>query len=75
MTRNGIVKLLKEYFAKKGQTMSYKEYVEQDDWPVRPVLVKRIAGPWNRVLRLVGEIEPLEPEPVVQEVKPSITEK
>jgi hypothetical protein len=79
MTRKTkLVEDLTEYFTKKGKFLSYNEYIQQDDVPYRPQLIKRTVGSWARLERMIGEIEapkPVAPPPAPPAPKPAATEK
>lgn len=63
MTKTKLVEDLKEYFASKGKFLTYSEYIEQEDAPYRPQLIKRAVGSWARLKTMVGQIE----APVVEQ--------
>lgn len=66
MNKSKIALVLKEYFIEKGRVLSYEEYRDATDAPIRLALVKRALGGWNRVLATVGDIPVKQtPEPVV----------
>lgn len=67
MTRTQVVEQLKKYFETKGKFLSYAEYIEQEDKPFRPQVIKKAVGRWPRLARLIGEVKPLVP------VKPPVT--
>lgn len=76
--RTKLVEDLREYFTAKGGFMTYNEYIQQDDVPYRPQLVKRVAGSWARLERMIGEIkapEPVAPPPAPPAPKPVANEK
>lgn len=69
MTRKTkLVEDLTEYFTAKGKFLTYNEYIQQDDVPYRPQLIKRTVGSWARLERMIGEIK--SPEPVAAPVPP-----
>lgn len=57
MTRTKLVEDLKGYFASKGKFLTYNEYLEAEDAPYRPQLVKRMVGSWARLQRMVDMVE------------------
>jgi hypothetical protein len=61
--RTKLVEELKAYFTEKGKFLQYHEYIEQDDKPYRPQLIKRVTGTWTRLERMIGEITPAVEEP------------
>lgn len=69
MSKAGIVKTLKEYFESKGKVLSYEEYLQADDAPIRPHLIKRYVGKWNRLENYIGDITPVE---VVEKPAPKV---
>lgn len=58
MTKTKLVEDLKEYFASKGKFLTYAEYVEAEDAPYRPQIIKRMVGSWARLRSMVGMVEP-----------------
>lgn len=58
MSKAGITSILREYFEEKGKFMTYEEYLQSTDKPVRPHLIKRYVGNWNKLQNLIGPIEP-----------------
>lgn len=68
MNKVRVTQALREYFKTKGRALSYEEYRDADDTPLRVNLVKRTLGGWNRVLATVGPIEKLE-EPIKEPVE------
>lgn len=71
--KTAIIKTIGNYFASKGKALTYEEYREADDAPVRIVLVKRAIGSWARLLNIVGDISqysgvlPVEPVYTVED--------
>lgn len=53
---------VREYFIDKGRVLTEIEYRESTDTPIRYRTLKRVIGPWNRLLNLVGPIEIKEEE-------------
>jgi len=84
MTKTKLVEDLKEYFASKGKFLTYAEYVEAEDAPYRPQIIKRMVGSWARLRSMVGMVEPElasvsepaveQPAPVVEETTPVAVE-
>lgn len=78
--KSTVIETLREYFTSKGRVLTAEEYKEAEDAPIRYQIVKRHAGPWGRLVRMIGEIKPLEvvkPAPVVEKpvVKPTPVKK
>lgn len=59
MKKSVVINTLREYFSSKGKALTYEEYRDSEDAPIRIQLVKRTLGTWNRVLNAVGPIEPI----------------
>lgn len=55
--KRSIIKTLGNYFAFKGKVLTYEEYKEEKDAPIRLILIKRSIGSWARLLKLVGDIK------------------
>jgi hypothetical protein len=55
MSRISVLKELDKYFKEKGKVLTYNEYIEQEDAPVRVHIIKRMVGPWGRMERLLGK--------------------
>jgi len=62
-TNASIIQVLGKYFASKGGVMSYVEYRDAEDAPIRPVVLKRAIGPWTRLLALIGDLSQYEEAP------------
>ena len=69
MSKAGIISTLKEYFEEKGKFMTYEEYLQSDDRPIRPHLIKRYVGNWNRLENSIGQIAPKVVEPIKEDTK------
>jgi hypothetical protein len=67
--RTKLVEELRAYFTAKGRFLPYHEYIEQEDMPYRPQLVKRTVGTWTRLQNMIGEIAPIVEEPSKAPVK------
>lgn len=74
MNKVKVKQILRDYFLQKGKALSYEEYRTAEDAPIRPNLVKRTLGGWNRVLATVGPITVETPEPKKEPVKEPIKE-
>lgn len=73
MTKTKLVEELKEYFTSKGKIMSYNEYVLQEDAPIGAQIIRRAIGPWSRLERMLGEINPVAAEVIPElEVAPTV---
>lgn len=48
-----ILSKLALYFAELGRIPSYREYIKDDNVPVRGAIVKRYFGSWNRLESLI----------------------
>lgn len=64
---------MREFFTKKGRTLTYAEYIDLEEVPVRSQVIKRTVGSWARLLKLVGDIKPVIKEPVKPVTKPVST--
>ena len=49
MNRPQVLKVLMEYFEKKGKILSIEEYKAADDAPMRFMVAKRAFGSWARM--------------------------
>ena len=49
MNRPQVLKVLMEYFKKKGKILSIEEYKAADDAPMRFMVAKRAFGSWARM--------------------------
>jgi hypothetical protein len=56
MSKIAVLKELDKYFKEKGKVLTYNEYIQQEDAPVRVHIIKRVVGPWGRMERLLGKI-------------------
>jgi hypothetical protein len=56
MSRASVLKELDKYFKQKGKVLTYNEYIEQEDAPVRVHIIKRAVGPWGRIEKLLGKM-------------------
>lgn len=54
--RTAIIKTVGNYFASKGKILTYEEYREAEDAPIRLILIKRALGSWARLLNHIGDI-------------------
>jgi len=53
MNRPQVLKVLMEYFDKKGKVLSIDEYKAADDAPMRFMVAKRAFGSWARMIQMV----------------------
>ena len=60
MNKKKILKVLADYFAKKGVMMTPAEYKAADDTPMRFMVAKRPFGSWARVLQMVKRNFPVQ---------------
>jgi hypothetical protein len=84
--RTSVIKAVGNYFALKGKVLSYEDYKNAEDAPVRTILIKRALGSWARLINSIGDIskyegkKPIEisytleeipePEPVIEPIVP-----
>lgn len=54
--RTNIIKSVGNFFALKGKVLTYEEYKLEEEAPVRPVLIKRTFGSWNRLVNCIGDV-------------------
>lgn len=52
MNRPQVLKVLMEYFDKKGKILSIDEYKAADDAPMRFMVAKRAFGSWARMKQM-----------------------
>ena len=69
MNRPQVLKVLMEYFKKKGKILSIDEYKAADDAPMRYMVAKRAFGSWARMMQM-AKTAGWEDTPVV-ETKPA----
>lgn len=60
MNKKKILKVLADYFAKKGVMMTPAEYKAADDTPMRFMVAKRPFGSWARALQMVKRNFPVQ---------------
>jgi len=69
MNRPQVLKVLMEYFKKKGKILSIEEYKAADDAPMRFMVAKRAFGSWARMEQMMKtagwEDSPAAPAPKV----------
>ena len=53
MNRPQVLKVLMEYFEKKGKILSIEEYKAADDAPMRFMVAKRAFGSWARMEQMI----------------------
>ena len=53
MNRPQVLKVLMEYFDKKGKILSIDEYKAADDAPMRFMVAKRAFGSWARMEQMI----------------------
>tara|TARA_B100000900_G_C19940760_1_gene457607 strand:+ start:175 stop:423 length:249 start_codon:yes stop_codon:yes gene_type:complete len=53
MNRPQVLKVLKEYFEKKGKILSIDEYKAATDAPMRFMVAKRAFGSWARMEQML----------------------
>ena len=53
MNRPQVLKVLMEYFEKKGKILSIEEYKATDDAPMRFMVAKRAFGSWARMEQMI----------------------
>ena len=53
MNRPQVLKVLMEYFKKKGKVLSIEEYKAADDAPMRFMVAKRAFGSWARMQQMM----------------------
>ena len=67
MNRPQVLKVLMEYFKKKGKVLSIEEYKAADDAPMRFMVAKRAFGSWARMEQMAKtagwEDNPVAPKP------------
>lgn len=66
MNRPQVLKVLMEYFKKKGKILSIDEYKAAEDAPMRFMVAKRAFGSWARMMQMV-KTAGWEDTPVVEE--------
>lgn len=74
MSKKRALTVLSDYLVEKGKFMTEREYREQDDTPMRALLVRRYAGAWSRIPLLIEKnfpdkykaITSPKPKPVVK---------
>lgn len=49
MNKNKMYELLVDYFIKKGKVLSKREYIKENDAPIRPQIVARTVLTWARL--------------------------
>ena len=52
MNRPQVLKVLMEYFEKKGKILSIDEYKAAEDAPMRYMVAKRAFGSWARMIQM-----------------------
>jgi hypothetical protein len=53
MNRPQVLKVLMEYFEKKGKILSIEEYKAAEDVPMRFMVAKRAFGSWARMEQMI----------------------
>ena len=52
MNKPAVLKILVEYFSKKGKVLSGPEYKAAEDAPMRFIVAKRAFGSWARMTQM-----------------------
>lgn len=74
MSKKRALIVLSDYFVEKGKFMTEREYREQNDTPMRALLVRRYAGSWSRIPLLIEKNFPEKYEAITNP-KPKPTAK
>ncbi len=84
MNKKAVLSQLADYFIIKGAVLDKREYMKQEDYPIRPVLVGRCINSWSRLEEMIKRnfpekyaligAPPVKKE-VVKNAKPSIQPK
>lgn len=85
MNKKAVLSQLADYFIVKGKILNKREYMKQNDYPIRPVLVGRHIISWARLDEMIKRnfpekyvligAPPIKKKEVVKNAKPSIQPK